>query len=223
MDDRQRIALVDTRTQGADGSASQLLRYQHGNHLGSASLELDAGAAIVSYEEYHPYGSTALQSGRSFVEVSLKRFRYSGQERDEETGLSDHGARYYAPWLGRWTAADPARHEHPEHSCYLFTAANPIKYIDPDGKRYQVRVDHRARTVTFEAKVYTIDEQSFAEASEVAGTLNRFSRTIVPDAVEYQVKFNVDVVAPPEPKFLESKLDTSLHWKVGSGHCRALP
>jgi len=28
-------------------------------------------------------------------------------ERDEETGLALHGARYYAAWLGRWTAGDP--------------------------------------------------------------------------------------------------------------------
>jgi len=28
-------------------------------------------------------------------------------ERDDESGLAYHSARYYAPWLGRWTAADP--------------------------------------------------------------------------------------------------------------------
>ena len=66
-------------------------------------------AAIISYEEFHPYGSTSYQAGRSVAEVSLKRYRYTGKERDEETGLDYHGARYYAPWLGRWTAADPMR------------------------------------------------------------------------------------------------------------------
>ena len=28
-------------------------------------------------------------------------------ERDEETGLSYHSARYYLPWLGRWLSSDP--------------------------------------------------------------------------------------------------------------------
>ena len=41
MDGQQRVALVETRTQGDDGSPAQLIRYQLGNHLGSASLELD--------------------------------------------------------------------------------------------------------------------------------------------------------------------------------------
>lgn len=220
MDDRQRIAMVESRTLGDDGSPLRLLRYQFGNHLGSVGIELDAAGAIVSYEEYHPYGSTAYQGGRTLAEASLKRYRYSGKERDEETGLADHGARYYAAWLGRWIAADPAGHERPEHGAYLFAAANPVKYIDPDGKRYQVRIDHTARTVTFEAKVYTIDDQSYQEATDVARTLNRFSRTIEQDNIDYQVKFDIDVVAPPTPEFLESKLGTSLHWKVGRKRVR---
>ncbi len=65
-------------------------------------------AAVISYEEYYPYGSTSYQAGRSVAEVSLKRYRYTGKEKDEETGFYYHGARYYAPWLGRWTSCDPA-------------------------------------------------------------------------------------------------------------------
>lgn len=108
VDDKRRIALVETRTQGNDGSPAQSQRYQISNHLGSASLELNENGALISYEEYHPYGASAFQTLSSAAEVSLKRYRYTGKERDEETGLYYHGARYYAPWLGRWTACDPA-------------------------------------------------------------------------------------------------------------------
>ena len=107
MDDKQRIALVETRTQGnKPGLPQQLIRYQFGNHLGSASLELDEQAQIISYEEYTPYGSTSYQAVRSQTETP-KRYRYTGKERDEESGLYYHGARYYTPWLGRWAACDP--------------------------------------------------------------------------------------------------------------------
>ena len=100
MDDKQRIALVETRTARATtGAPQQLIRYQFGNHLGSASLELDDQAQIISYEEYTPYGSTSYQAVRSQTEAP-KRYRYTGKERDEESGLYYHGARYYAPWLG---------------------------------------------------------------------------------------------------------------------------
>ena len=105
MDDKRLVALVETQTIGA--SFNSVTRYQFDNHLGSAALELDEQAAVISYEEYYPYGSTSYQAGRSAVEVSLKRYRYTGKERDAETGLYYHGARYYAPWLGRWTSCDP--------------------------------------------------------------------------------------------------------------------
>ena len=46
MDDKQRIALVETKNDRATTvSPPQLIRYQFGNHLGSASLELDDAGA----------------------------------------------------------------------------------------------------------------------------------------------------------------------------------
>ena len=63
MDDRQQIAQIDTRTQGADEAPGQSRRFQLGNHLGSAVLEVDALADAVSYEEYHPYGTSAYRAG----------------------------------------------------------------------------------------------------------------------------------------------------------------
>ena len=44
MDDKQRIALIETQTIGNDGTGKSPVpaqRYQLANHLGSASLELD--------------------------------------------------------------------------------------------------------------------------------------------------------------------------------------
>ncbi len=107
MDDKQRVAMVETLTKGKNGSPRQLIRYQSGNHLGSASLELDETAVIISYEEYYPYGSTSYQAVAATIQAAAKRYRYTGKERDEETGLNFHGARYYASWLGRWTSCDP--------------------------------------------------------------------------------------------------------------------
>jgi RHS repeat-associated protein len=110
MDDQQRISLVETQTI-KDGNLLAtpipLQRYQLGNHLGSASMELSEDGALISYEEYHPYGTTAFQAGRSAAETSLKRYRFTGMEKDEETGMAYHTARYYLPWLGRWCSTDP--------------------------------------------------------------------------------------------------------------------
>jgi RHS repeat-associated protein len=131
MDDKERTAIVETRTLGSDPAPARMIRYQYGNHLGSALLELDENAAVVSYEEYFPYGSTSYQAVRATTETP-KRYRYTGKERDEENDLYYHGARYYAPWLGRWTACDPAGFvDGPNVYCYATN--NPVRLQDPSG------------------------------------------------------------------------------------------
>jgi RHS repeat-associated protein len=131
MDGETRIALVETRTQGNDGSPAQATRYQLGNHLGSAVLELDETAQIVSYEEYFPYGSTSYQAVRRMMETP-KRYRYSGKERDEESGFYYYGARYYAPWLGRWASCDPSGLRDGSN-LYRYTRDSPVLFTDPSG------------------------------------------------------------------------------------------
>jgi RHS repeat-associated protein len=140
MDDKKRIALVETKTLPL--TPTPLIRYQLGNHLGSASLELDDQAQIVSYEEYHPYGSTSYQAVRSGIETA-KRYRYTCKERDEESDLCYHGARYYAPWLGRWTSCDPAGMVDGSN-LYAHVQGNPLKYNDPSGRQSDDPPDFKA-------------------------------------------------------------------------------
>ena len=71
--------------------------------------------------------------------MSLKRYRYTGKERDEETGLYYHGARYYAPWLGRWMSCDPAiskvsAFDYAIFQLYVYVENKPVVAHDPDGE-----------------------------------------------------------------------------------------
>ncbi len=135
-DDTGRIALADTLTIDSGspvGSPTTTIRYQHSNHLGSAALELDDTGAIISYEEYHPFGSTAYRSGRSAAEVSIKRYRYVGKERDDETGLYYYGARYYAAWLARFVSVDPLKDDYPQLNPFNYGSNNPVTSLDLEG------------------------------------------------------------------------------------------
>jgi RHS repeat-associated protein len=135
MDDKERVALIETQAvdnRAAVSSPTPAQRYQLTNHLGSAGLELDESEALISYEEYSPYGNTTFQAGRSAAEVSLKRYRYTGMERDEENGFAYHGARYYPAWLGRWVSCDPIG-VRGGINLYLYVGSNPIVLIDPTG------------------------------------------------------------------------------------------
>lgn len=134
-DNGGRVAQVDTKTvDTADPTDLDIpvIRYIYGNHLGSATLETDETGALVSYEEYQPFGTTAYRSGRSAAEVSLKRYRYIGKERDDETSFYACGLRYYAPWLGRWTSPDPAGFVD-GLNLYSYSRNNPIRLSDPGG------------------------------------------------------------------------------------------
>jgi RHS repeat-associated protein len=129
--DKQLVALVETRAAGSDAAPAQQVRYQFNNHLGSAVLELDGTSNIISYEEYFPYGATSYQAVASQTDLS-KRYRYTGKERDGENDLYYHGARYSAPWLGRWTACDPLG--VPEGlNLYLYAEASPVCLADYNG------------------------------------------------------------------------------------------
>jgi RHS repeat-associated protein len=127
----ERVAMVETRTVGSDPAPAQVVRYQLGDHLGSSTVEVDAAGAVITYEEYYPYGSTAYQAGRSVTETP-KRYRFTGRERDEESGLTVHGQRYYAPWLGRWTSCDPGMLVDGTN-VYRYCQNNPLAHTDPDG------------------------------------------------------------------------------------------
>jgi RHS repeat-associated protein len=149
----ERSALVEMLTLDTannDPAPRLQIRTQLGNHLGSCSLELDEFSRIISYEEYAPYGSSTYQAVRSQTDTG-KRFRYTGKERDEESGLYYFGNRYYAAWTGRWSSADPIGIAD-SLNLYVYTQCNPLIHIDPDGtftkKTYDDYLDAEIKSAT---------------------------------------------------------------------------
>ncbi|MEK6675309.1 MAG: RHS repeat-associated core domain-containing protein, partial [Planctomycetota bacterium] len=138
----QRVLLVDdvivaapqVGQNGLKVKEQTLFRYQYGNHLGSISLELDENAQVISYEEFHPYGTSAYRLMNSATEAPAKRYRYTGMERDEESGLCYHGARYYAPWLGRWIGCDSVMNTN----LFFYANNNPVVLMDLNGRSPKV-------------------------------------------------------------------------------------
>jgi RHS repeat-associated protein len=125
MDDRARIALV--RIGPAEGGDNlPTVQYQLADHLGSANVVLDAAGALVNREEFTPYGET------SFGTYAKKRYRFTGMERDEESGLSYHSARYYLSWAARWLSCDPLG-DVDGPNLYAYSGCSPIQLRDISG------------------------------------------------------------------------------------------
>jgi RHS repeat-associated protein len=143
LDGERRIALVETATTDLETPANTgvtLARFQYHTHIGSAALELDAAGAIISYEEYYPFGATAYQAGRNATETRRKTYRYVAAEQDDITGLYYMNVRYYAPWIARWTQTDPqGLVDGP--NLYRYARNNPVKLTDRQGTDPDDEVD----------------------------------------------------------------------------------
>jgi RHS repeat-associated protein len=125
MDDKRRIALARFGTAHPD-DRGPAVKFHLGDHLDSSNMVVDTGGALVNREEFTPYGET------SFGSFARKRYRFTGMERDEESGLNYHGARYLSPFLGRWLTCDPIS-ASPSRSAYEYSSCCPINRVDPTG------------------------------------------------------------------------------------------
>lgn len=125
MDDKQRIALVRIGP-AQSGDTGPAIQFQLPDHLGSSNVVVDLTGSPVNREEFLPYGET------SFGSFARKRYRFTGMERDEESGFAYHQARYYASWLGRWVSADPVGSTG-DPNLFSYAYQNPINYADVNG------------------------------------------------------------------------------------------
>lgn len=125
MDNQSRIASVRVGDPISD-DATPAVKYQLSDHLSSSNVVVDDSGGWINREEYTPYGET------SFGSYARKRYRFSGKERDEESGLYYHGARFYAPWLARWVTCDPAGRVD-GLNVFAYVSNNPLRFTDARG------------------------------------------------------------------------------------------
>ena len=89
----------------------------------------------VGYQhlQYMPWGAQWIDQRKSGYTYNT-RYTFSGKERDEETGFSYFGARYYQPNLSIWLSVDPMADKYPGLSPYAYCGNNPVRLVDVDGR-----------------------------------------------------------------------------------------
>jgi RHS repeat-associated protein len=126
--------------------------YVEGDHLGDSRMLINDAGQVVRRWDYLPFGEqipTGLD-GRSSdygpaafpstPDDVLKKF--TGKERDAETGLDYFGARYFSSPMGRFVSADTKASPHditdPQGwNKYGYSRNGPLRYTDPDGKDWK--------------------------------------------------------------------------------------
>lgn len=117
---------------------SGTVHYYFSDHLGSTSVVADAqGTTIEQESDYYPFG------GERVITAGTNAYKFTGKERDTESGLDSFGARFHSSALGRFTSPDAmliARKQlnNPQDlNLYPYSINNPLRYYDPDGKDWQ--------------------------------------------------------------------------------------
>lgn len=103
------------------------------DHLGSVLAACEPGGRVLQQQVYSPYGRSLRAAGDHDA--------FTGVHADDELGLVQFGARYYAPALGRfitpdwWVIENPSRALPVPQSLNAFGYAvgNPLSFRDPSG------------------------------------------------------------------------------------------
>jgi RHS repeat-associated protein len=101
--------------------------YYLGDHLGTSRVIVQAGQTTPCYDaDYYPFGGENV-----FVNTCPQNYKFTGKERDAESGLDNFGARYNSSQFGRFTSPDPGPWllANPQNlNAYTHVLNNPLRY-----------------------------------------------------------------------------------------------
>lgn len=116
------------------------VHFYFSDHLGTHSLITDANGDMPAQAEsdFYPYGGEI-----SIISGDSNRYKFTGKERDTESGLDNFGKRYNASTMGRFMSPDAFykdSHVADPQSWneYAYARNNPLRYVDPTGENATV-------------------------------------------------------------------------------------
>ncbi len=103
------------------------------DHLGSIRVTVDQAGIMVGYNDYDAWG-VQMETRCGNYGSANDKYKFTGKERDGETGLDYFGARYYDARIGLFRSVDPHTSRYPNLGPYTYCGNNPIAFMDPSGK-----------------------------------------------------------------------------------------
>ncbi|MBX7185678.1 MAG: RHS repeat-associated core domain-containing protein [Vicinamibacteria bacterium] len=116
------------------------VEYAHLDGIGNVIAVSNSAGVEIESHDYLPFGEEWCGTSVCGSVKAGQSRRFTGKERDAETGLDYFGARYFASKVGRFTTVDPlmtipANLANPQRwNRYSYGLNNPLRYIDPDGR-----------------------------------------------------------------------------------------
>ena len=104
-------------------------QYYVTDHLGSTRAVIASNGSSIGTTDYWPYGATVQQAG-----ADTTRYKFTGYERDVESGLDYTPARPYDnAGSERFLKPDRMASKYPGISPYAYAAGNPMGFTDATG------------------------------------------------------------------------------------------
>lgn len=123
------------------------VRYLTADQLGTTRVITDGAKAVKARCDYMPFGQVLLANQSTGQRSVIPEYacgedvrqKFTGKERDAETGLDYFGARYMSATQGRFTSPDaPFADQSPTNpqswNLYSYGRNNPLRLVDPDGR-----------------------------------------------------------------------------------------
>ncbi len=107
--------------------------YYFADHLGSSRVVTSATGTVIDSCDYYPFGGEV-----SSCATSGNRYKFTGKERDGESGVDYFGVRNYGSFFGRFTRPDEPfldqETKNPQSwNLYSYVRNTPLNSVDPNG------------------------------------------------------------------------------------------
>jgi RHS repeat-associated protein len=134
---------------GGLASGESGVQYINSDHQGSTRVVTDRAGTVAARHDYFPFGEE-IQAGvglrtssQGYVTTDKTRQRYTGLERDEDSGLDNTLFRKYESAAGRWTSPDPYSgsmdvRDPQSYNRYAYVENDPVNRVDHTGLTYQL-------------------------------------------------------------------------------------
>jgi RHS repeat-associated protein len=163
------------------GAQATVVEYYHLDSVGNVRAVTNEAGVVVERHDYLPFGeecTTGPCAANSALPAGQPR-KFTGTERDPETGLDCFGARYYGSRIGRFTTTDPVQTikenlvDPQRWNRYAYARNNPLRYVDPTGAVLELTGEDKGAAFT------RVQGMAGAEAGKLLYTRESEGRTYV--------------------------------------------
>lgn len=178
-----------------------VIEFYHTDAIGSVRAVTDAQGQVVRRHDFFPFGEG---EGGAAGTAAL---RFSGKERDAETGLDYFAARYYASRAGRFVTVDPGHvggntGDPQSWNAYAYARNNPFRFIDPTGLDYVLALDGYSSVRISDAEFMRLQSNPGAGWRMWGGVIQQFRGDSWVTVGRYYDAFSVlagDIVRKAQP------------------------